>query len=77
MIGVLALVVLQTAQPAATATPAPKMRCVRVEETGSYVRKKRICRTLEEWRALGRRDDMELDRMRDRTPINSQRPEGG
>jgi hypothetical protein len=77
MISLLALAILQAAPPAAPPTPAPRLRCQRGEETGSYVRKKRVCRTDAEWRALERRGNVELDRLRDRTPINSQRPDGG
>ncbi|WP_333573315.1 hypothetical protein [Sphingomonas sp.] len=79
MIGSVALLlaIAQTASPSAAApAAAPKVRCVRVEETGSLIRKKRICHTQGEWRLIERRDDTELNRMRDRTPINSQRPNG-
>lgn len=79
MIGVFLLVTVQ-AVPAAVPAPAPspttKLRCRRMEETGSYVRAKRVCRTDAEWRALQRREDIELDRLRNREPIN-QRNLGG
>ncbi|UYY57638.1 hypothetical protein [Sphingomonas sp. S2-65] len=78
MIGFLLLAAVQTTASAAPATPpdAPKMRCRSSFETGSNVKKKRVCHTDAEWRALDRRDDIELNRMRDRTPVNSQRPVG-
>jgi hypothetical protein len=68
------------AVPASGASPvaaAEKVRCRRVEETGSNIRGKRVCHTDAEWRALHRSNNMDLDRMRDRAPINSQRPTGG
>ena len=86
MIGFLLAAALQAAPaaapvsattPASTPVAAAKKRCKRQQETGSFVRATRVCHTEEEWRALERRDNIELDRMRDRTPINSQRPVGG
>ncbi len=76
MIGLAAFALIQAATSPAATDPASKVRCVRIEETGSFVRKKRVCHTEAEWRMLERRDNTELDRMRDRTPINSQRPVG-
>ncbi|MBB3911425.1 hypothetical protein GGQ81_002059 [Sphingomonas desiccabilis] len=77
MLSLLAAALALQASPPALPTPTPpKKRCVRIEETGSYVRKQRVCRTEAEWRALERRDGAELDRLRDRTPINSHRPDG-
>lgn len=77
------LVVAAALQAASAPTPAPtavttstKPRCKRIAETGSYVRATRICHTEEEWRAIERGNSLEMDRLRDRTPINSQRPVG-
>lgn len=78
MISLLLLAAVQTAASPAPASPPaePKLRCRSSGETGSFVKKKRVCHTEAEWRALERRDDIELNRMRDRTPVNSQRPVG-
>ncbi|SEN73465.1 hypothetical protein SAMN05192583_3436 [Sphingomonas gellani] len=62
--------------PSPTQEAAPKLRCKRQAETGSYVRATRICHTEKEWREIERGNSLEMDRFRDRTPINSARPLG-
>ncbi|MFS0773425.1 hypothetical protein [Sphingomonas sp. 1P08PE] len=83
MIALALSLAVQAAAPPATppatapaATAPAKLRCRRIETTGSFARSRRVCRTDAEWRAAQGRSDLDLDRMRDRTPVNSQRPVG-
>jgi len=51
-----------------------RVRCKRIAETGSFVKKKRVCHTEAEWRELQEDTDRQLDAMNDAARINSMRP---
>lgn len=57
------LSVLLSASPAAAPAPTPapseKMTCKRFAETGSLVKKRRVCRTKAEWARLSARTQEE------------------
>ena len=42
----------ETSTPTTTAEPEQKMKCRKVQMTGSLIRKGKICRTVAEWKRL-------------------------
>lgn len=63
-----------TTEPAATQDPDQKVKCRRVEVTGSLVRKERVCKTVAEWRAIQESGNQNA---RDIVDHSRTRPAGG
>lgn len=72
----------QTALPAAAATPtpvapaAPKMRCIRVAETGSLARTSKICKPVAEWEEQRRNAQTQTRDMQDPSSGSGAGPTG-
>ena len=62
------------AETAAPVDPDQKVKCRRIEVTGSLVRKERVCKTVAEWRAL---QDSGNQNARDVVDHSRGRPSGG
>lgn len=70
---------LATSAAASAQTPErsddAKLRCKRFEETGSFVKKRRVCLTEKQWRDLQAETDRELRAMSDAARVNPIRPD--
>lgn len=53
-----------------------KLRCKRIQETGSFAKSRRVCLTEAQWRELQAETDRLLKAMDDAARVNSTRPRG-